>query len=542
MRPNLFLLATILLSFFFSTKVYAIDFTYLNGTATSGYTTKGAPTNLVDRSAELPIDVLSNIYSMLPESQYVNPAYIDESLSSNIIVDDDFTGVMTANITFLNEGAGYRNAFGYFIYDPDSPPATYNDISEHKIIFPNSSKPDEGELIQGHNVDLEVNLIAGQAMGFFIVPNGWGWSGSDGHIQSLGPWGQPFYSLPHLNPESSELQAHNVVFYDAVNDFLVFGFDDQKRTQGDNDFNDILVSIETTPIYAIQGINEDGSVDANTYQVLEQSNTEVTSTTYYPSQHTNATLMFEDLWPRIGDYDFNDLIINYRFTNTLNNRNDLLSMKLNFQIQSVGATYHNGFALHLPNVAATNIASSSLSKDGIEIKDDLLDPNNTEANFVLLDNVMNNITSQCHYFRTLTNCKDDISGTYVATITFSEPVEYSDIGSAPYDPYIFAIDGKYHGIYGGRGWEVHLKQFSGSDLFSTGFMGVADDDSTIQNSFVNSNNFPWVLNIPDSWDHPQENVDILNAYPKFSTWVLSSGEEETDWYLRSKSNSVKLYE
>jgi len=527
---------------FFVVQSHAIDFTYLNGTATSGYTLKGAPTNLVDRSAELPIDVLNNIYSMLPESQYVNAAYIDNNLSSNIIVDSDFTGIMTAEITFLNEGAGYRNVFGYFIYDPANLPAIYDDIAEHVIIFPNASKPSEGEMIQGHSVDLNVNLIAGQALGFFIIPNGWGWSGSYGNIDSLGPWGQPFYSLPHLNPESTELQAHNVVFYDALNDFFVFGFDDQHRLQADNDFNDILVSIETTPIYAVEGINTDGSVDANTYQVLEQSNTEITSTSYYPSQSGKATLVFEDLWPVMGDYDFNDLVIRYQLTQTLNNRNLLTQLDMEFEIQAMGAGFHNGLAWHLPNVAASNITSSTLTKDGQLIESNTLDPSNIEANVILLDDAKNHVNSTCSLFRTKVDCKEGMSGTFVASITFTNPVDPISLGAAPYDPYLFSIDGKYHGRFNGRGWEVHLKQFSGSDLFTSGFFGLEDDASNANNAFINNNNFPWVINIPSSWDQPRENIDILKAYPNFSSWVLSSGDEHTDWYLRSNSNTEKLYE
>lgn len=534
-------IAFFLFSLMITASSHAIEFTYLNGTATSGYTAKGAPTNLQDRSSELPLDVLSNIYSMLPESQYVNTAFIDSNLKSNIIVDNDFAGTVTVSVTFLNEGAGYRNAFGYFIYDPQNPPVTYTDIDEHVIILPNASKPSEGEMVQGHSVPLNINLTAGQALGFFVVPNGWGWSGSYGLISSLGPWNQPFYSLPSLNPESSELQAHNVAFYDAVNDFFVFGFDDQHRGQGDNDFNDLLVSVETTPIYAVEGINDDGSVDANTYQVLEQSNTQVTSTTYYPSQNTMATLMFEDLWPRMGDYDFNDLVINYRYTNTLNNRNKLISMELAFNIQAVGASYHNGLALRLPNVPPSNVVSSILSRDGIVIDSDLIEEGQSDANLILLDDVKNHIGNECKFYRTLNACQRPLSGNYKLSLVFNEPVDPSSIGAPPYDPYLFAVEGQYHGTYGGRGWEVHLQEHSGSDLFTASFVGLEDDNSNAQDSFVNQNNFPWVINVPGGWQHPSENIDILRAYPQFKNWVGSNGTTHRSWYENSNAATEHLY-
>ena len=524
-----------------SANLSAIEFSHLNGTATSGYTRLGTPTNIQDQSATLPLDVLSNIYSMLPESQYVNASFIDTNLQSNIIVDADFTGVMTVDITFLNEGAGYRNAFGYFLFDPDNPPATYTDIEEHVLIFPNASKPPQGELVQGHTVPLNISLTAGQGLGFFVVPNGWSYSGSDGNVSGLGPWNQPFYSLPSLNPEPIALQAHNVAFYDAVNDFFVFGFDDQHRARGDNDFNDILVSIAATPIYAIEGVNVDGSVDAGTFQVLEQSNIEVTSTTYYPAQNGMATLMFEDLWPRMGDYDFNDLVIDYRYTNTLNNRNKLLSIDLEFTIQAMGASYHNGLALRLPGVAPSNIASSTLHLDGVLIDSDLIEAGHSEVNLILLDDAKNYTDNSCDFFQTVDECQPNPSGTFVARVVFVNPVDTASIGPAPYDPYLFAVEGKYHGQYGGRGWEVHLKEHSGSDLFSPSLIGLEDDDTDASNSFVNTNNFPWVMNIPGEWEHPKENIDIVRAYPKFSKWVRSGGSTDKDWYERGNAQRDHTY-
>lgn len=522
---------------------HSIEFSYLNGSESSGYTFKGKPTNAQDVSAMLPTDVLSNIYSMLPEGQYVNPAFIDTSLQSNLIIDNDFTGTMTVEVTFLNEGAGYLNAFGYFIYDPEDPPSTYSEISEHVIIFPNASKPSQGEMVQGQMVPLNINLIAGQALGFFLVPNGFDHAAGYGNLKNLGPWGQPFYSLPQLNPEPENLQAHNVAFYDSVNDFFVFGFDDQHRNAGDNDFNDILVSIEATPVYAIEGVNEDGSVDANTYQVLEQSDTEITSTTYYPSQSGMATLMFEDLWPKMGDYDFNDLIVRYRYTNTLNNRNKLTDLEFSFEIQAMGANYHNGFALRLPNVPPNKIATHSLSLDGTGvISTNLLESGQTDSNFILLDDVQNHVDQNCDFFRTENTCQASITETYTLNVTFTEPIDTAVIGQAPYDPYIFGVEGAYHGDYGGRGWEVHLLEHQGTDKFLSSFIGLEDDNSSNAKHFVNHNNFPWVLNIPATWKHPQENVDILRAYPQFKTWVQSDGDSAKNWYSDSNAEAGLTYD
>ncbi len=34
---------------------------------------------------------------------------------------------------------------------------------------------------------------------------------------------------------------------------------------------------------------------------------------YLPSENTYGTMAFEDLWPSEGDYDFNDMVVNYNW-------------------------------------------------------------------------------------------------------------------------------------------------------------------------------------------------------------------------------------
>lgn len=74
----------------------------------------------------------------------------------------------------MNEGAGYRNTLGYFVFDTNNPPVNKDEIEAHVIIFPNTSKAPDGEMQEGDTIDLNVQLTAGQTLAFFIIPNGWG--------------------------------------------------------------------------------------------------------------------------------------------------------------------------------------------------------------------------------------------------------------------------------------------------------------------------------------------------------------------------------
>ncbi|MEF1342304.1 LruC domain-containing protein, partial [Vibrio rotiferianus] len=108
----------------------------------------------------------------------------------------------------------------------------------------------------------------------------------------------------------------------------------------------------------------DGTTDSK-YEVLVQENDpEVTVTSVYPSSDTYATMAFEDRWPLMGDYDFNDVVWRYRVTELLNGQRELKTITVDYTLQAMGAGYSNGFAVKLPNVDSSNVASVTVTKNG----------------------------------------------------------------------------------------------------------------------------------------------------------------------------------
>ena len=187
----------VLLGWLFIAGANATQYDYVADKRT-GYARDGRPLGMTNINAVLPNGILDDIYELLPEGATVNPDFIASDALSNIKFDDALASHATASVTFLNEAAGYRNSLGYFIYDPDNPPMTPDEVASHTIIFPNASKPGAGSLRQGDTVDLDIELQAGQALGFFVVPNGWGYRGRGSKIKSDGPLGPAF-----LQPQSS---------------------------------------------------------------------------------------------------------------------------------------------------------------------------------------------------------------------------------------------------------------------------------------------------------------------------------------------------
>jgi len=79
-----------------------------------------------------------------------------------------------------------------------------------------------------------------------------------------------------------------------------------------------------------------------------------------------VTLAYEDKWPEVGDYDFNDVAMLYRVTQVIQydtNKNQVVRFDITGKLLAYGASYSNVFAIQLPGILRSNIddASDSLS-------------------------------------------------------------------------------------------------------------------------------------------------------------------------------------
>ncbi|MCR9140089.1 MAG: DUF4114 domain-containing protein [Alphaproteobacteria bacterium] len=89
------------------------------------------------------------------------PSYVD---MANLVMTES----ATAKVTFVDEGAGFRNSLGVYDINADG------SISNVRILFANSSKAGSGgDLIPGQS-SVEFDITAGTQLGFFVVSNGFG--------------------------------------------------------------------------------------------------------------------------------------------------------------------------------------------------------------------------------------------------------------------------------------------------------------------------------------------------------------------------------
>ena len=119
------------------------------------------------------------------------PSYVELGAFT---IAEDYTG----SVTFLDEGAGYRNSLGMYKVAEDG---TIYDVA---VLFPNASKQGSGGDLIGGESAVAIDLKAGDQLGFFIVSNGYGKGGTNQAVLS-DPDG--VYELRNANGEVGNLNT-----------------------------------------------------------------------------------------------------------------------------------------------------------------------------------------------------------------------------------------------------------------------------------------------------------------------------------------------
>lgn len=266
-------------------------------------------------------------------------------------------------------------------------------------------------------------------------------------------------------------------------------------------------------------------------------------TNYYPANGFGS-LAFEDLWPGQGDYDFNDLVIDYRFQTVTGATNQVVDLNGTFVILAFGATLHNGFGFQFGNngfdQSDITVTGSQLGEAYITLAPNGLEANQSVPTVIVYDDAFN----QMEYPGQGIGVNTDEDAPYVTpdtlniAITFTPEIYSVDqLDIANFNPFIIC------GLV--RGIEVHLPDYPPTDLVDESLFGTLHDDSDPATGryYKTQNNLPWAINIYEKFDYPIELQDITWAYLRFVDWAVSSGEQYPDWYQNNPGyrDDSKIY-
>ena len=508
-----------------------------------GYNSSGVPNNLEPQRDVISAQLLSFINASLPETKPV-PTYHPTYLASGNTTELNLTANADVWITFVSEGAGYLNTLGYYTYHTGSKPQSAGDIDSIHYIFPNASLPNSGgNLTSGSKVKLGT-FQSGTSIGFVLLANAWNGSGVNSNAAK-------YYSEPSYNPETnSSLKQHTVLLYDDVQSLYLVGFEDINRQNGgcDNDFNDAVFYATANPTSAIsktgvQPVDEPGDADHDgiTDKFDEfPSDPARAFTNYYPSATTYGTLAFEDLWPTTGDYDMNDLVVNYRYKYVTNGAGKVVELFGDYFVKAAGASFLNGFGVQFPfsPSAVSQVTGQKAMSNYITKSANGTEAAQSKAVIIPFDNYQTLVTRPSGFeVNTQMSAPVVSSDTAHVYVGFTTPLALSTFGTAPFNPFIISNLR--------RGYEVHLPGNLPTDLANTKLFSTAQDYThPSQNYYYKSRNaWPWGLSFAEPFDYPAEGGAVNNAYTHFLQWAQSGGAQYKDWYKNQSGyrNSSLIY-
>ncbi len=234
--------------------------------------------------------ILTTVDQQLPEATAVNANYLNTDYDPYLSLNQD----ANVSLTFLDEGAGYKNSLGWLTFDEN----TFYGLSKGDIdidnsgvvslselnsidgvstgwLFPNASEAGGGgSLLAGDTVQVgNGTLSAGTSVSFFLSQNSWT-GGNTVSDRVLTGEDQTFYGLDFLNSEADFTSTFDsnlansrhvaMIFADENREEVIMGFEDLNRVdpsmndwniRSDEDFNDAVFIVSADPADAFGSSN-----------------------------------------------------------------------------------------------------------------------------------------------------------------------------------------------------------------------------------------------------------------------------------------------
>lgn len=256
-----------------------------------------------------------------------------------------------------------------------------------------------------------------------------------------------------------------------------------------------------------------------------------------PSDPMPYTYVFEDNYPLVGDYDFNDIVLDVTIEYDRGADNKITSTYLNVALAAAGATKTIGAGLRIVGIEKSAIGNISFSGDKDQFQATLL-------NSMFSTGIENDMTIPL--FGNAHRVFGVSSGTMVNTGKATAPVYTCKVkieqnnAYQQEDPIItkdnldFFIAYKYKSME--KRVEVHLYEF---------WKYGATNAGTVQETNLElAGNNTWAICVPN-FRYPNESINISNqkdnndcAYPKFLDWARNRNVSQ-DWY--KYPNEGKVY-
>lgn len=428
------------------------------------------------------------------------------AVKSQFLSDASVTNITTTanntelDLVFLSELAEYQNTIGYYYYKEGNAPSSRQDMHTMKkyLIFPNLTNQNGYVVLPtgatarlqffGENYDQPATskFPAGYVIGWFFISDGFNYD-SNGTIKRINNLSSAYDINPIYFSDDKGNFKHFISLNDSKSGLVVLGFEDQQKPGPNDDYCDVLFYVKSSQKIT----NEERP------SIPDDNNKDDVIVGEEPTFYACGTLGFEDIWPSGGDYDLNDVAVEYSREFTFNGSNNISSVteKFKFVHDINSANFNNYFAYQ-----AEDLGSATSSED-------IIIENDTKS--IILNGI----------------AKESIGKEYTITRTLSGTKSQTDVVK-DFNPYIIVNTSD---PAAGNRKEVHLPNqkvtykidqsltLTGKDAYFMNIDGI----------------YPFAINIPIlGFKLSPERTPIGESYPKYKDWANSYGKQNEDWYLQ----------
>lgn len=442
--------------------------------------------------------------------------------------------------TLLGGSTCWNSSLGYYYYTEDNKPTTPMDINII-MLFPNTQDGQwaraeiknlktyngnigvkRGEVVQlmyypniANNDKTGATKVfpKGTRIGFILKTQGWAMQGNNYSIlcdnngkdkyynSKYNTWCATTDGLSFSKQVSNETikfpiengESRGAKFsYKTENgdNFTIISFED---AMDDKDFDDLIFALKPVGVFA---------------PLPEIAN---------KKSSTNSVYAFEDLWPKKGDYDLNDAVVNVKHEKEFDNKGKIIKETFYLTTYQNYVTLTSGLALTLDT--KVNPQNISMKKIALGATDAV------EATFIQEDNV----------FYLTDDFKGELGTTYILELTYGSGLDSSS-KMAKIQPFIFRSEGE-------KNWEVHIPMEAPTAKMNTSYFGTQDDRSNPGQGlyFVRSGNYPFAFHLEGAnigvfeetiLKRENESKRIDELFPDFLEWSTSGGTTKQDWYIK----------
>lgn len=426
--------------------------------------------------------------------------------AADLYVNDNNTAVV---LTALSGWTCWNSSLGYYYYRKDQPIKSLSEVDIYTV-FPNTqmtwnngnyeSNPrgvKAGTAVQLKYFDAEhpegTNFPAGYNIGFVLACNAWStyFTGFNSYKEAINYFACSTKGLS--NKGANGVDVHTAMFKDS-NKNIAIAFEDFKD---DDNFTDVIFALKANP-----EITNVPDVDKDLNTTVEKS----------------GIYAFEDLWPKAGDYDMNDVLVQYTYQKTFNVYNEILKEAFIFKplVSTSQAVYNNGLAFRMKDAGSVVTEDAVKSNSSEEFTPATL--KHESGNVILLtEGVKTNPTAQ-----------------YKVSVNYQKGQKLKETAI---DAFI------YRPSTNNTRLEVHCPMERPTDQVNVSLFGQEDDrsepDKGIYYVSDKNNVYPFAFYLSNATekdiapllDPNNEKTPISDLYPKFIDWAKNNGTN-TDWYKK----------